>query len=286
MKTPERLYESLSRMEYLLARLRTGRRPEGIPLHKTLRIPPEDAGRYGESESKHYINDLILRTAGLPPEPAVLDAGCGFGATVFHWQERIGGRYTGLSTSRFQVRMARRIARHRGLSDRCRFLFRGFDRPLSEKFDVIIAIESLVHSADLTRTVRNLAGMLAPHGRLILVEDVASERSSDSGGWARAALQKMWRLWRVPTEADYREAFAAARLRLIRETDLTPRVVLMDENRSGRLEKYLRVALGVSPVPALNDYLRAHLGGLALQRLYRMGEMRYLYRILQREPVA
>ena len=61
-------------------------------MHKRLAVPAEENRASGRTAGLEYVNDRLLEVAGLPPEPWVLGAGCGFGGTVFHWQRRIGGR--------------------------------------------------------------------------------------------------------------------------------------------------------------------------------------------------
>ena len=63
----------------------------------------------------------VAREHGLPAAPRVLDAGCGFGGTMFHWHRRVGGRHDGLTLSNVQVDVGERHARAQGIADACRF---------------------------------------------------------------------------------------------------------------------------------------------------------------------
>ena len=154
-------------------RPKDGRLGADLTMHKTLAIPEDEkAAAYGEAERCLYINDRALEAADLPPEPKVLDAGCGFGATVFRWQGRIGGTYDGLTLSRVQQRLARREARRRGLEEHCRFHLRSYDDHIDDFFDVVVSIEALIHSPDFERTFAHLVGCLKENGTMVIVEDI------------------------------------------------------------------------------------------------------------------
>src|SRR5439155_1164148 len=91
-----------------------------------------------------YLRRWVDEVAGPTEGAHVLDAGCGFGGTVFHWRARVGGRYEGLTLSRVQLDVARREARRRGVDDVCSFHLRSYDEHLAPEFDVVVAIESLI----------------------------------------------------------------------------------------------------------------------------------------------
>src|SRR5690606_9549737 len=152
-----------------------------------------------------------------------LDAGCGYGGTAFDLQPKIGGQWLGLSISPIQLARAMNEAQRRGLGDRVRFRRQSYDLPLGETFDLIMAIESLVHSADPGATVANLAASLAPDGHFILVDDMPVE---DIRPELRADVEEAKRMWRcpvMPSERGWREAFEAAGLDVVRSYDLSGR---------------------------------------------------------------
>lgn len=141
-------YDWLSRYVQLSNWLSYRDRFAAFTMHKRLCVPTQAGGAGGRTAGLEYVNDRLLEVAdvaGLPPEPRVLDAGCGFGGTVFHWQRRIGGRYDGLTLSRVQLGVARREARRRGIEASCRFHLQSYDAALERDFDAVVAIESLIH---------------------------------------------------------------------------------------------------------------------------------------------
>lgn len=221
------------------------------------------------------LHRLILEGLDLPPAPRVLDAGCGYGGTAFDLLPRINGQWLGITISPIQLQRARREAAKRGLQDRVRFRQQSYDEPLDGTFDLAIAIESMVHSADPAATVSNIASHLAPGGYFVLVDDMPAERVPPSLASDVAEAKRMWRCPVMPTELGWRTAFTAAGLSIVRSRDLSDLVyhrplqemtalIQRDRRRSRRLGW---LGLGVIP--------EANVGGLLLERLAVQGAMQY-----------
>jgi SAM-dependent methyltransferase len=244
-------------------------------MHKRLRVPAGSGSHCGPTAGLEYVNDHLLEVAGLPPEPHVLDAGCGFGGTVFHWQSRIGGRYDGLTLSRVQRCIAQREAERRGVADVCRFHLQSYDAALPADFDAVVAIESLIHSADLAWTIPNLAKALRPGGLLLILDDMATGALDRLRPAEAALLARHWGCAPYPREEDYRDGLARAGLILLHEEDLSGLMLPRDEEVLDRLEKtYSRLYRSI-PLPPVRTVVSAFLGGTALERLHGSGEVHY-----------
>src|SRR5918995_5146884 len=89
------LYDWLSRYTRLRNALRLRERDGSLTMHKALRLPADESRAYPARFAALYIDDAALAAAALPPHPRVLDAGCGFGGTIFRWHQRVGGQYDG-----------------------------------------------------------------------------------------------------------------------------------------------------------------------------------------------
>ena len=205
----------------------------------------------------------------------MLDAGCGFGGTIFHWQRRIGGRYDGLTLSQVQLGVAQREARRRGIEASCRFHLQSYDAALERDFDAVVAIESLIHSADLHRTVRNLASALRPGGVLLILDDMATGDLDRVRPAEAAMLRAHWGCARYPTHDDYRAALCRARLTFIHEEDLSPLMVPRDEHILDRRESIYSILHRAIPLSPVRTVVSAFLGGIALERLHRSGDVHY-----------
>jgi SAM-dependent methyltransferase len=221
------------------------------------------------------LHKVMLEGLELPAAPRVLDAGCGYGGTAFDLFPKLGGDWLGLTISPIQFARASREAKKRGLSERIRFRRQSYDELLDETFDLVIAIESLVHSADPGATVANLARSLAHGGHFILVDDMPVE---DVRPELHADIEEAKRMWRcpvMPTERGWQRAFEAANMEIVRSADLSTRVyhrpvkemtVLIERDRK-RARRFGWLGLGVIP--------EANIGGLLLERLAVQGAMQY-----------
>jgi SAM-dependent methyltransferase len=265
------LYDRLSRWVLLADRFGGSRRTGPPAMHKTLAEPGAAPRR---RLSPHHVDLAVLDALGPLDAPAVLDVGCGFGASALFWRSRVGGRFDGLTLSRVQLRTARRWALRLGAADDCRFHLRSFLDPLPGPWDVVLSIESLVHSPDLAATFKALAAVLGPGGRLAMVEDMPADGLSGPAAAAAAALARHWGGQPIPTEGEFRAALRGAGLTLLAERDLTalvdprpPGVLDREEARFSRLRRL--------PLPAVATVVDAYLGGIALERLYLMGAVRY-----------
>jgi len=251
------LYDWLSRYVQLANWIAYRDRYAGFTMHKPI----------GESGVR-TVNERLLAVADLPPNPRILDAGCGFGGTIFAWHERIGGTYDGLTLSGVQARVAAREAKRRGID--AHFHLRSFDERIEEKYDAIIAIETLIHAPDLARTVRNLASALLPGGKLLVVDDMPD---GDVPAYDTALLAQYWssRAWSIE---EFRRAFVDAGLRIDAEEDLTAGVRSRDAATLAKVEQRYRRLYRIPLAPA-RAVLSAYIGGVAIERLYATGVMRY-----------
>jgi cyclopropane fatty-acyl-phospholipid synthase-like methyltransferase len=240
-------------------------------MHKRLAAPDDDSRAAGLS----YVNERLLHLVAPTPGVRVLDAGCGFGGTIFHWQARAGGTYDGLTLSRVQLDVARREAQRRALEGVCRFHLRSYDQPVDANYDVVVAVESLIHSPDLTGTVTNLRRGLRPGGTLAILDDMA-EGDLDGVRPAEAELlRRHWGCATYPTADAYRHAIAQAGLEVVHEEDLSS----MMRPRSGQVldqlqTRYTRLHR-LFPVRPLRTVVSAYLGGIALERLHGSGDVHY-----------
>ena len=202
-----RYYRWLDRLAWFQSR----RAQEGhgaLPVHRALTDPE------GGAPSTGVIHRLMLEGLALPAAPDVLDAGCGYGATMIDLAPRLGGCWTGLTLSAVQAARGMAEVSRRGLSGAVRIEVGSYDAPLSGQYDLIYGIESLIHSADPARTVRNLAAALRPGGHLVIVDDMPEEALPAEAAARLARFRRFWRCPVAPTRAGWLRALESAGLRL------------------------------------------------------------------------
>jgi SAM-dependent methyltransferase len=248
-------------------------------MHKSLNVPGEgNGGRRQRTAGLEYVNHRTLdvaREAGLATNPRVLDAGCGFGGTIFHWHQRVGGRYDGLTLSKVQRKIAERQARQRGIADACQFHLRSYDAPLQRVYDAIVAIESLIHSANLNRTILNLASALRPGGMLLVLDDMAMGDLDVVRPADAALVRSHWGCSPYPTYDDFRAAIDHSELTVIHEEDLSPLMRVRTETFLDWQERVYSFIYRMIPLAPVRTVVSAFLGGVALERLHGSGDVDY-----------
>jgi SAM-dependent methyltransferase len=237
-----------------------GRRAEApYPVHKPIVFP---------ATNHDDVYEWLADELHLKATDRVLDIGCGVGFGTLRLSDRGVAHSTGLTISHAEAQRAARSASRCHRPHAIAFVEGSFDRPPEGTFDVIVAVESLKHSSDLGGTLRALDQVLAPGGRLAVVEDLFEGDSTCAS--ARRVVGD-WLLAKLYGQADYVAALPSASWRVI---DLTagvrrsPQVVL-----AGKLAA-LNLALA-PPASPHSAALRAFRGGLHLERLYAAGMMRY-----------
>jgi SAM-dependent methyltransferase len=269
-------YDRLSRWTGWITALGYGGGRRTLTAHRALADPRASGG-----PTFTRLHDVLAAALPSPLGGRVLDAGCGLGGTMLDLAARGPATFVGLTLSEQQAAVARRAAAKAGLAARIDVRVESYDAPPAGPFDVVIAIESLAHSANPPMTVAALAARLAPGGWLAIVDDVPKPEAR--GSRDLAVFQSGWRLPALPSAAELHAALVGGGLALASDQDLTGEVRPRTLAAIARLENFNRALYRVVPAPGLRALLDSYHGGLALERLYRRGLMSYRL-VLARKP--
>jgi SAM-dependent methyltransferase len=261
-------YDRLSRWTAWLAALGYGGGRRTLTAHRAL-ADPRAAGR----PTFTRLHDVLAAALPSPLRGHVLDAGCGLGGTMLDLAARGSATFVGLTLSEHQAAVARRAVGRANLDARIEVRVESYDAPPAGPFDVVIAIESLAHSASPAATLAALAARLARGGWLAIVDDLPT---LEAHGTRDLALFKAgWRLPVLSTAAELAGALERSGLALVAQYDLTADVRPRPLARIARLESLNRALYRVAPSAGLRALLDSYHGGLALERLYARGLMSY-----------
>lgn len=111
----------------------------------------------------------LVRSAFLPLAERVLDVGCAEGATLFHLMEARGAtRFVGVDLFEPKLAFARRMLG----GDACSFVrASAYELPFEDhSFDQVIVRDALHHMNEPARALSEIARVLAPGGRVDLLE--------------------------------------------------------------------------------------------------------------------
>lgn len=276
MKTAQQ-YDVLARACHLSARLSGGVQPHRLCLHKSLLSPARaDDPDPGPAGGKDGLNQWLTERVARAEPKRVLDLGCGFGSTLFALAQRHKGEFVGLTQSAFMVKTASALAGEAGLGGDLRFFEGEFAKLRDlERFDSIIALESLSYFDNLTCAARLLASALRTKGSLWIVDDWLREPLPREHADVRG-LCESWGRARLHTVHELEGALAEEGFQCIENRDLTEQVPASrrSPSRSGGL---LRWASRHLPGRSSRTLAAAYLGGCHLERLYAASAMEYRF---------
>jgi SAM-dependent methyltransferase len=266
------LYEGLSRFEWWRRRWSATSAGHELELHK--RLLPFGSGTGTAARTLDEWLCAQVDCSALPGCPRVLDLGCGFGGSLLHWARTRGADGLGVSASPFQIEKANAAARRLGLQHRCRFAVQSFEQPVAGPFDVVLAIESLGHAADLGAVLGHVAKALGAAGTLLCVDDLLRAPATDDPDVRE--LAERWGSPPLRTRGEVRAALAAAGLAVRQEIDLSGHVPA--RHRQGPRPGFaLRALRAVVPLRSVRSLTDAFLGGQALERLYARQLVDYVF---------
>ena len=94
---------------------------------------------------------------------SIIDYGCGEGRQCVEMAQQGAARVVGIDINEHWLANGRRLAQRAGVADRCAFV-----RSTSEPADLIISKDSFEHYINPPETLRDMARLLKPEGRLLI----------------------------------------------------------------------------------------------------------------------
>lgn len=175
------------------------------------------SGAETRTQATRALLDHALAHAELPAAARVVDVGCGYGASAGVLVSEHQADVVGFTLSAAQA--ARAPA---GVDVRVRDWLRN-DLPAGEA-DLVLALESLSHMADLPRAFAEAARVLRAGGRLVLVDWLAADGLSARRHRALLApIEREGRLPRLAGAGEYARWAREAELEPLGFEDLTAR---------------------------------------------------------------
>ena len=247
-------------------------------------------------ESLLKMNAVLADYAEISATTHVLDAGCGYGGSALWLAATYGCLVHGINISPEEIQAAQYFARVHGVAHLVEFAVMDYTQITypDASFDVVWALETLVHTQDRPAFVHHAHRMLRPGGRLLISEYLLREHPPLSPA-EHAVLTPMlegFAMTPLLTISDYRQLFAQ-QFRL-RTYDLTEQVRRSVEHLGKlrlptiptvslllKITPLLRVCHLLSPA-RINNY-RA---GLCMAEALRQGLWRYIVLVAEKREEA
>ncbi len=257
--------------------LRFGSSPETQTIHRSL----WPQGIHRLEDALAVSNNLILdeaRTLGLS-HPQIADLGCGVGATLFHVLAGLGaGRGVGVTLSAVQARLAESTRQSLSFSNAA-FLQGDFQHvPLQGPFDLIYSIEAFIHAQAPAKYLSEVARLLKPKGRLILLDDFYLPTQSDYAQRWLKAYKDGWYVPNMQTVDEVRASALTVGLTLRETKLLTPSLRL--RALPDLLAKFILWA--GNKLPQDHPIVPSMLGSMALQQCLKAGWIEYRWLVFEK----
>ena len=133
---------------------------------------PDGKPNISEKEAQRNIQDLVAKNLKLKGNERLLDAGCGYGTTACYLAKKYHVQVVGIDINEYEIKYARKLAQKENIDDKVKFEVQDYSRTNFENksFDGIFTVETLSHSPDVKKTLREFYRILKPGGKIALFE--------------------------------------------------------------------------------------------------------------------
>lgn len=133
---------------------------------------PSKKNNISERKAQNLMNDLLAKSLKIKKNLRILDAGSGRGVVACYLAKKYQVKITGIDLVPFEVKIANKRASEMLLTDKVKFLIQDYSKTnfSDNVFDAVYTMETLVHSPDIKKTLKEFFRILKPKGRLVLFE--------------------------------------------------------------------------------------------------------------------
>lgn len=137
----------------------------------------EDPNCSVQSASQATVDRIADLLDSVTADTRVLDLGSGYGGTARKLARRFGCHVTCLNLSTAQNSRNERLSSEQGLLDRIAIVHGNFESlPFgSEKFDIVVSQDALLHSGRRDDVLREVARVLKPRGQFVFTDPMQSD---------------------------------------------------------------------------------------------------------------
>jgi len=133
---------------------------------------PSEKPNITEKQAQVEMIELLANKLEFKNTDHVLDAGCGRGTTSCYLAKKYGCNMIGIDIVDFELKIAKKRAEKLELKEKVNFYLKDYSNTQfpDNHFDRVFTLETLVHSPDFKKTLKEFYRILKPKGRLALFE--------------------------------------------------------------------------------------------------------------------
>lgn len=134
------------------------------------------------SDTLNRMNEVVCARAQISGIDYVLDAGCGIGGSSMYLAKSVGCNVKGINLSSQQVEYAKKYAEDTNLESLVSFQVADYlSMPFpDETFSVIWAIESVFHTPDKSKFLKEAYRVLKPNGRIVIADYLLDKKAKNN----------------------------------------------------------------------------------------------------------
>lgn len=207
--------------------------------------------------SRRTVDTMASKVSDLGPNARVVDLGAGYGGAARRIASTAGCSVTCVNLSEIQNERNRELTAEAGLSQRIEVLDGSFERVpcAAGTFDVAWSQDSILHSGDRARVLREIDRILKPGGEIIFTDPMQADDCPEHV--LKPVLERI-HLDSLGSFAFYREQGRALGWEELAIEDLTEHLVMhYTRVRQELLERREKLSSRVSP-----DYIDRMIDGL------------------------
>lgn len=180
-------------------------------------------------EAQANINKVLTKIAKIKSDDVILDAGCGLGGSSIWLAKNIGSRVVGVTISKKQVDLATKFAKKYNVDHLVKFYHRDMTNTKfdAESFDVVWALESIIHLGNKRKFFLEANRLLKNRGRLIIGDGfIRKDRSEFSKNESKLSklVDKYWVATPIKPE-EYKKYLEDLSFKNIQYRDITDNIL-------------------------------------------------------------
>ena len=150
---------------------------------------PTGKANITEKQAQILLQDLVAKSLHIKKNQVILDAGCGQGVVSTYLAKKYKSKIFGITLVPFEVKKAQERAKDLSVLDKTNYEIMDYsDTDYSNNhFDAIYTTETLSHSPNIRKTLKEFFRILKPGGRVAFFEYVLAP-DEDFSPWERKML--------------------------------------------------------------------------------------------------